>query len=45
MIPVQELQQLIEEGLPGSTVEVTDLTGTEDHYSVVVKSAMLLGNH
>ena len=33
-----ELQRIIEEGIPGARVAVTDLTGTRDHYRVEVVS-------
>lgn len=38
-----ELQRIIEEGIPGSTVNVTDLTGTRDHYRVDVVSEAFAG--
>ncbi len=33
-----ELQRIIEDGIPGARVAVTDLTGTRDHYRVEVVS-------
>lgn len=42
MSPEQMKQRLIE-AFPGSQVEVTDLTGTEDHYEVFVNSKALAG--
>ncbi len=36
MITPDEIRRRIQEALPGSQVEVTDLTGGGDHYRVVV---------
>ncbi len=36
MIEPQEVERMITESIPGARVFVTDLTGTRDHYSVVV---------
>ena len=38
VLDAAELQELIERGIPDSTVRVTDLTGTRDHYRVEVVS-------
>jgi acid stress-induced BolA-like protein IbaG/YrbA len=38
-----QLQQKIEEKLPGSVVQVQDLTGTSDHYQVLVVSPAFVG--
>jgi len=38
-----EVQKRIEEKLPGSKAQVQDLTGTSDHYSVVVVSPQFEG--
>lgn len=36
MITSDEVKQLVEQGIPGALVMVQDLTGTHDHYKVVV---------
>ena len=36
MLPVDNVKQRIEEGIPGSRVTVQDLTGGADHFSVEV---------
>lgn len=36
----QEVKKRLEETYPESYVDVTDLTGTQDHYSVYVASAV-----
>ncbi|MDZ4675890.1 MAG: BolA/IbaG family iron-sulfur metabolism protein [Oligoflexia bacterium] len=38
-----ELQKKIEVKFPGSTVQVNDLTGTSDHWQVLVVSASFVG--
>lgn len=42
MTPSQ-VQKIIEERLPGSKAIVQDLTGTQDHYQVVVVSSAFEG--
>jgi stress-induced morphogen len=42
MSPAQMKQRLLE-AFPDGKVEVTDLTGTEDHYEVSVSSGILVG--
>lgn len=42
MTPSQ-LKALIEDGIPDSQVQVTDLTGTYDHYGVDVVSPVFAG--
>ena len=37
------LKAILEEAIEGATVEVTDLTGTEDHYQVDVCAAAFEG--
>ena len=37
------LETMIKASLPDAIVQVTDLTGTRDHYSVVVISAQFAG--
>jgi stress-induced morphogen len=38
-----EIKRLIEEGLPGSTVEVRDTTGGGDHFEALVVSSTFEG--
>lgn len=38
-----EVKQLIEQGLPGATAQVTDTTGTGDHFSALVKAPQFQG--
>lgn len=38
-----EIQRLIEAGLPGAQVKVTDTTGTGDHFAAVVKAPQFTG--
>ncbi len=37
-IKIEELQNLIKTGLPGSTVEIKDLMGDNNHYEVSITS-------
>jgi len=39
----QELKNRLETQFPGDPVDVMDLTGTENHYEVYVKSAQFKG--
>ncbi len=39
----EELKELLERNLPDSAVEVTDLTGTSDHFGVDVTSPAFEG--
>ncbi len=39
----KQIKNFIEEGLPGSIVEIEDLKGDGDHYSATVKSKSFLG--
>ncbi len=39
----KQIKNFIEEGLPGSIVEIEDLKGDGDHYSAIVKSKSFLG--
>lgn len=43
MIKPDEVQRLIESAITDAQVQVTDLTGTHDHYSVVVVSPAFQG--
>ncbi|MEO0478534.1 MAG: BolA family protein [Planctomycetota bacterium] len=38
MLSTQDVQKLVESGLPGSQVQVQDLTGTSDHFGIQVVS-------
>ena len=38
-----QMKQRLEEAFPDGQVEVTDLTGTEDHYEVFVSSKSFVG--
>lgn len=38
-----EIKKRLEAAFPQATVDVTDLTGTEDHYEVFVKSSRFEG--
>ena len=39
----QEVQKLIEAGLPGAEVDIMDTTGTGDHFSAVIKAPQFAG--
>lgn len=39
----QEIKARLQQTYPDGTVDVTDLTGTEDHYSVFVSSKKFAG--
>lgn len=43
LLDPEELKKIIEAGIPDSTVTVTDLTGTRDHYRVDVVSPVFEG--
>lgn len=43
MIRPDEVQQLIQAGLPDAQVQVQDLTGGGDHYQVTVVSSVFAG--
>ena len=43
MITPQQIEKLIQEGLPGSQVQVEDMMGTGDHFDVTVTSAAFAG--
>ena len=43
MIEPEEVERLIAEAIPDARVFVTDLTGTRDHYSVIVVAAAFEG--
>ncbi len=43
MLSTEDVRKLIEQGIPGSTAEVSDLTGTSDHFGVTVISESFEG--
>ena len=43
MLKPADVQRLIEEGIPGASAEVTDLTGTSDHFGVRVTAEAFSG--
>lgn len=43
MVSPEQVTQMIQAGLPDAQVQVQDLTGTKDHYQVVVVSAQFEG--
>ncbi len=43
MLSLADVQQMIEGHIPDSTCEVTDLTGTSDHFAVYVTSPSFRG--
>lgn len=43
MLPPNEVRRLITEALPGATVDIEDLTGTQDHYSITVEAEAFRG--
>lgn len=38
-----EIQQRISSNLPGARIQVTDLTGGEDHYQVAIEAPQFVG--
>ncbi len=43
MVSLEQVETMIKEGLPDAQVQVQDLTGTLDHYKVVVVSSQFEG--
>jgi stress-induced morphogen len=43
MADLVEIKRLVEDALPGSRVEVSDLTGGGDHLSLVVTASQFVG--
>jgi len=43
MLTTEDVQRLIEAGIPGATARVTDLTGTSDHFGIQVRSKAFAG--
>jgi stress-induced morphogen len=42
-MPAHEIEELIRAGIPGATVEITDLAGDGDHYAARVVSPSFKG--
>ena len=42
-LSTSQVQALIEQGIPGSTVEVSDMTGTSDHFQVRISAEAFAG--
>ena len=43
MIAPDKLREVLLAGLPGATVEVSDLTGTQDHFQAVIVAPQFSG--
>ncbi len=43
LLSCDDVKKLVEEGLPDSTVQVEDLTGTSDHFHIRVTSTSFEG--
>ena len=43
MIAPEKLRDILLAGLPGATVEVSDLTGTQDHFQAVIVAPQFRG--
>jgi acid stress-induced BolA-like protein IbaG/YrbA len=43
MVTPEQVEAMIKAGLPDAQVQVQDLTGTRDHYQVVVVSSLFEG--
>lgn len=43
MIAPDKLREILIAGLPGATVEVSDLTGTQDHFQAVIVAPQFSG--
>lgn len=43
MVSPEQVEKMIKAGLPDAQVQVQDLTGTRDHYQVLVVSAQFEG--
>lgn len=43
MISTDEVRSVLEKALPGSTIQVRDLTGGGDHFQVMVVSSLFAG--
>ena len=38
-LPVEEIKKLIKEEMPDASIEIKDLMGDNNHYSVIIKSS------
>lgn len=43
MLNTEEVRRLVEAGIPGAQAEVQDLTGTSDHFRILVSSPAFTG--
>ena len=43
MLTTDDVRKLVEDNIPGSQVEVSDLTGTSDHFRIIVVSDQFAG--
>ena len=43
MLSTEDVQQLIEKGIPDATCQVQDLTGTSDHFAIRVSCKAFAG--
>ena len=43
MIAPEKLREVLLAGLPGATVDVSDLTGTQDHYQATIVAPQFSG--
>lgn len=43
MIAPEKLREVLLAGLPGAQIEVTDLTGTQDHFQAVIVAPQFRG--
>ena len=41
-LPLEEIKQLIMQGIPDATIEIKDLAGDNNHYSAIIKSKLLV---
>ena len=45
MLTTADVKDLIETGIPGSQAQVSDLTGTSDHFAIRVRAAAFAGKN
>ena len=43
MLSTEDVKRLIEEGIPGAEAEVSDMTGTSDHFAIRVRAGAFAG--
>ena len=43
MLTTDDVKRLIETGIPGSSAEVSDMTGTSDHFAIRVRAPAFAG--